>query len=115
MSFKITQKGIAVTQGDTLYIPLQFHHNITGATVRIQVRNADTDELMIDKSVTDHLSPVTGETLLKLDTADTQIPIGVYNMDMEISFLSGDKITFFPPQVGTIGRFQVTKQVTKEN
>lgn len=115
MSFKITQKGISVTQGDTLYIPLQFHHNITGATVRIQVRDSDTDELMIDKSVTDHLSPTRGETLLKLNTTDTQIPVGVYNMDMEITFLSGDKITFFPPKTGTIGRFQVTQQVTKEN
>jgi hypothetical protein len=116
MSSKITDKYIAVTQGDSFILPITFTGlNISGAFIRMQVRTKDEKaSLLIDECVSNHLNPKEGKTCIRLKPEQTNIPVGVYETDIELTMPNGDKKTFYPAKVGTVAQFRVTKQITKE-
>lgn len=114
MTSRITSTSITVTQGDSLPILLTFNQDITGAVITMQVRN-DDDQLILSKTVTEHLNPLKGETLLNLTPKETSVPVGIYRTDMEITFSDGAKYTFYPPQIGKTACFHVTTQITRED
>ncbi len=113
MTHKITPHQITLTQGDTLRIPIHFYQDITGASVRMQVRPVDSETVLIDAVVTDHLNPVQGDTVLTVTAAQSDIPVGTYRTDMAITFQDGTHYTFYPPTAGCVGKFIITEQVTK--
>ncbi len=112
MTSKITATNITVTQGDTLPILLTFNQDITRAVIAMQVRD-ENNQIVINKTVTEHLKPTTGETLLTLTPQDTSIPVGTYQTDMEITFPDGSNYTFYPPHIGKPACFHVTEQITQ--
>ncbi len=112
MTSKLTATSITVTQGDTLPILLTFNQDITRAVIAMQVRD-ENNQVVIDKTVTEHLNPEKGETLLTLTPQDTSIPVGTYQTDMEITFADGSNYTFYPPQIGQSACFHITKQITQ--
>lgn len=116
MTSKITDKYIAITQGDSFTLPITFKGvDITGAQVRMQVRTKDDkSSLLIDECVTEHLKPKEGKTYIRLKPTQTNIPVGIYETDIELTMPNGDRKTFYPPKVGVVAEFRVTKQITKE-
>ena len=113
MSSQITESKICITQGDTLPIILNFHQDITDAVVAMQVRD-ENGALLIDKKVTEHTDALLGKTMLTLTSADTSIPVGTYQTDMEITFNDGTRYTFYPPHIGKSACFCIAKQITQE-
>lgn len=114
MSNKIKEKEIWVTQGDSLPILLDFHQDITGAEILMQVRDL-SGRVIIDKKVRDHTDAVQGLTMIRLTADDTNKEPGCYQTDMEIRFADGTCYTFYPASVGAKACFHITNQITKED
>ncbi len=107
MSFHFTKNSITLTQGDTLTIPVDFHQPIDGATIRIQVYQANKIEPVIDKTITNHTDPEQGKTVLLIEKELTNIPAGEYQIQMTITFLDGNRYTFYPPNPATQASFHI--------
>lgn len=111
MSFKITTSGLVVTQGDTALIPLRFQCDISNAVICFVVRRKIDGMILIDKSVTEHIDPLQGKTLIRLESADTFLAPGVYEVEMKIIFENGNVFTFFPPKTGEKAHFHVMQSI----
>lgn len=114
MSFKITANRIEIKQKDTFYLPLDFHYDITGACLVMQVRDKETGALLMHKSIQDHIDPLSGKALIRLDSQDTDLPVGEYETDIKIVFPNKDEFTFFPAQATRTGSFCVSEKITRE-
>ena len=70
--------------------------DLTGATVWFTVKerqylNIDNDDdVIIQKIITTHTSPLTWETLIELDNADTNTTVWDYYYDLQIKFPNDD-------------------------
>lgn len=114
MTYKISSKGIVATQGDTVIIPLRFQRDITGAVVLLQVWNPKTNEEVIYQSTSEHIAPVQGETIIKLESAQTSLPQGLYHLCMRIVFENQDVFTFFPPNPNEVAHFHIVATEKQE-
>ena len=84
--------------------------NLTGATVYLTIkksaRDADT-EAVLQKTVTTHSSPTTGETVINISPADTRDKkAGKYYYDIQLTEAEGKVTTI------NIGRWELLQDIT---
>jgi hypothetical protein len=86
---------IFIIRGDTTSINFTVAGvDLTGATVFFTVKPELTDDstdtnAVITKEVTSHSDPTAGETVIELDSTDTDVEPGVYYYDIQIKRASG--------------------------
>ena len=120
MSGRILQNSnvIGVRQGDSFTITLNIKKNcqdvdLTGAKLNMQVRKMDDNQLMFDVLGTE-IDLQAGRIALILTPSDTNIEVGEYKTDIQLSTSDGMVNTIFPADVNKVGIFRVTEQVTHE-
>lgn len=119
MTGMVTTKGFAVRQGDSFTINLQIHDekrrpiDLSGATLIMQVRD-DSGNLMFQCLGTE-VDVVNGKMALILTPDMTNIAVGDYVTDIQLNTNDGSVNTIFPSDVGTVGVFRITEQVTIYN
>ena len=119
MSGRILQNSnlIEVRQGDSFTIRLQLKKkhealDLTGSRVNMQVRNMQDDTLLFDKLATE-VDILAGKVAIVLTPTDTNISVGDYKTDIQITFPDGSVNTIFPADVNRIAVFRVPEQVTR--
>jgi len=109
---------ITIIKRDSYSFPLTFKDadcvaiDITGYTIFFTVKtlanidSADTTAI-IQKSITTHTSPTTGQSLLTLTATDTDQTAGTYYYDIQVKTATGNIISCEK------GEFVISQDVTK--
>jgi hypothetical protein len=114
MSKKCPEVNLCVTQGDEKPYNLAFSSgagalDITGATVTMTVKRTKTgDAAFPPKVVTSHTDAEAGKTTITLSGDDTDIDLGLYWYDIEISGGPIAKKTVMK------GQLEITWQATED-
>ncbi|MBR1915333.1 MAG: hypothetical protein IJ830_02705 [Alphaproteobacteria bacterium] len=116
MSGMIQNNVISVRQGDSFALNFELREkclpvDLTGATMLMQVRD-ENDNLMFSLSGT-AVDVKDGKMALLFTPAQTSIPVGDYNTDIQVTLADGSVNTIFPANVNQIGVFRVTEQITR--
>ena len=116
MSGTIQNNLITVRQGDSFAINIFARKackpmNLTGATVLMQVR--DTGGNVMFAVTGTAVDVVNGRVALIITPTQTNIPVGDYKTDIQITSADGTVDTIFPANVNAIGTFRITPQVTE--
>ena len=109
---------ITIIKRDSYSFPLTFKDSdcnaidITGYTIFFTVKtleNIDSDDTtaIIQKSITSHISPTTGQSLLTLTATDTDQTAGTYWYDLQVKTPAGNIISCEK------GEFGISQDVTK--
>lgn len=107
-------QDLTITQGDEKAYNLTFTTgdsplDITGATLTMTIkRKLNDSEPAVTKTVTEHTNATAGETTLTLSTTDTDIALGKYYYDMQ---LSGGTVA---TKTVLRGSLEITWQVTED-
>jgi hypothetical protein len=109
-------KDLFLYRGDTKHYPLTFTDSnnapidITGWTVFFTVKTnlSDADlSAVLQKTITTHTAPTSGQTQIDLSSTDTDALNGDYYYDIQIKTVSGDITTVLS------GSFKVAPDVTR--
>ena len=116
MSGKINNNVIIVRQGDSFALNLQICDekgpvDLTGSELTMQVRNAN-DALMFEIAGTS-VDSEQGKSVIILTPQQTNIAVGDYKTDIQLTTVDGSVNTIWPANVNQIGVFRITEQVTK--
>jgi len=116
MSGKINNNIITVRQGDSFALNLQICDergpiDLTNSELIMQVRNAN-DELMFEILGT-AVDIEKGKSVILLTPQQTNIAVGQYKCDIQLTTSDGSVNTVFPADINKIGVFVVTEQVTR--
>jgi len=116
MSGLITGNVITVRQGDSFTINIAIRKNckpvdLTGATLLMQVRD-NRNNVVFTLSGT-AVDVVNGKMALLLMPTQTNIAVGDYITDIQLTTADGSVNTIFPANVNQIGTFRITRQVTQ--
>lgn len=117
MTGRVFNNVIEVRQGDSYALNIQVGTcckpiNLTGATMLMQVREKGSDNLVFEVSGTP-VDVVNGKMVLLFTPLETNIPVGDYNCDVQITMPDGSVNTVFPANINQIGVFRITAQVTQ--
>ena len=115
MSGTIQNNLITVRQGDSFALNFEIKNkckpvNLTGATLFMQVRD-DGGNVMFALSGTP-VDAQNGKIALILTPLQTNIAVGDYKTDIQLTTADGNVNTIWPANVNAIGTFRVTEQVT---
>lgn len=116
MSGTIQNNLITVRQGDSFAINIAVKQNckpvnLTGATILMQVRDAGGNVMFAVTGTA--VDVVNGRVALIITPTQTNIPVGDYKTDIQITSADGTVDTIFPANVNAIGTFRITPQVTE--
>lgn len=116
MSGTIQNNIITVRQGDSFEINLQIKDgckpvNVTGATLKMQVR--DEGGNVVFEVTGTPVDTANGKMVLLITPAETNVQVGEYVTDIQLTSANGHVDTIFPPDVNKIGVFRITPQVTE--
>lgn len=116
MSGKISNNIITVRQGDSFALNLQICDengpvDLSNSELIMQVRNA-SDALMFEITGT-AVDAQKGKSAIILTPQQTNIAVGQYKCDIQLTTSDGSVNTIFPADVNKIGVFAVTEQVTR--
>lgn len=116
MSGRVINNLIEIRQGDSFAINIQVKQkcqpvDLTGASLLMQVRNPDNNNLMFSLAGTP-VDAINGKMALLFTPTQTSIPVGDYITDIQITTADGNVNTIFPADVNKIGTFRITEQVT---
>ena len=116
MTGRIINNLIEVRQGDSFPINIQVKRgckpvDLTGATILMQVRD-ENNSVMFTLSGT-AVDVVNGKMALLLSPTETNIPVGDYVTDIQLTTSDGSINTIFPANVNQIATFRITEQVTQ--
>lgn len=115
MSGYIQNNVISVRQGDSFAINLSLREgcrpvDLTGASLLMQVRDENGNvKFSVSGTAVDVLD---GKMAILLTPTETNIPVGDYVTDIQLTLADGAVHTIFPANVNQIGTFRVTEQVT---
>lgn len=117
MTGRIVNNLIEVRQGDSYPINVCVKKccepvDLSKATLLMHVRDTDGN-LMFAVNGTE-VDVKTGKMVLLLTPQETNIPVGDYVTDIQLTTADGSVNTIFPANVNQIATFRVTPQVTKE-
>jgi hypothetical protein len=119
MTGRILQNGnvIEVRQGDSFTIRMNITKNssridFTGAKINMQVRGFADDSLKYDLNA-EPIDLGKGQFVLKMMPAHTNLPIGDYKTDIQLTTNDGSINTIFPADVNKVGILRITEQVTR--
>lgn len=109
---------IEVRQGDSFTITLNIKKgckdvDLSGSEIKMQVRRIDDNQLMFELLGTS-IDLQVGRIALILTPEMTNIAVGEYKTDIQLSTPDGMVNTIFPADVNKVGIFRVTEQVTNE-
>lgn len=109
---------IEVRQGDSFTIKLKIHKgekdfDLTGATVNMQVRDIENNALKFDLAA-EPIDVQKGEFALLISPVQSNIEVGSYKTDIQLSTPDGQINTIFPSDVNKVAIFRITEQVTHE-
>lgn len=116
MAGNILPNLIEIRQGDSFDMPVHFKSDgkdldITGFLLKMQVRD-NAGKIIISKvgSISDALR---GRACISLSATDTNIAVGDYVTDIQVTFANGQVHTIFPQNINAVATFRITEQVTK--
>ena len=117
MAGRIYNNIIEVRQGDSFDLALRFNKDcevldLTGSVVKMQVRGIDDNLLKFEVTSTIIAAKV-GTCLLRITPEQTNMPVGDYYTDIQITLANGAVHTVFPADVQKVGVFKITKQITQ--
>ena len=109
---------IEVRQGDSFTIAMLIKKgckdvDLSGSEIKMQVRRMDDNQLMFELLGTS-IDLQAGRIALILTPEMTNIEVGEYKTDIQLSTPDGMVNTIFPADVNKVGIFRVTEQVTNE-
>ncbi len=109
---------IEVRQGDSFSIKINIkkndeHIDMTGSQIKMQVRGRDDNTLKFTLPATP-IDIAKGWFVLLLTPEQTNINVGDYDVDIELTTPDGSINTIFPSDVKKIGIFRITRQVTHD-
>lgn len=115
MSGRVINNLIEIRQGDSFAMNFQIKNkcqpvDLTGAEMLMQVRD-ENNNLMFTLSGTD-VDVKNGKMALLFTPTQTNIPVGDYVTDIQITTSDGSVNTIFPADVNKIGIFRITEQIT---
>lgn len=113
MSYEIKENYIMLTRGDTLSIPMNFHQDITGAVIKMQVYENGNFTPIISREVSDHYDAKNGKTVFEIPGDLTNIPVGEYKTDINIRFSNNNVYTFYPPRPSIEAKFIVKNRISE--
>ena len=117
MTGRVINNLIEVRQGDSFPLNLEIKRgckpvNLTGAVLLMQVRDSDNNTLVWSLSGTP-VDVINGKMALLITPTQTNIPVGDYVTDIQVTTSDGSVNTIFPANVNQIATFRVTRQVTE--
>jgi len=115
MTGTVQNNIITVRQGDSFALNFELKEkckpvNLTGATMLMQVRD-ENDNLKFSLAGT-AVDVVNGKMALLFTPAQTSLPVGDYNTDIQVTLQDGSVNTIWPANVNQIGVFRITEQVS---
>ncbi|MBR2299528.1 MAG: BppU family phage baseplate upper protein [Alphaproteobacteria bacterium] len=107
---------ITVRQGDSFTINFELKEkcepvDLTGATMLMQVRD-DSGNLMFSVTGTP-VDALNGKMAILLTPLQTNIAVGDYLTDIQVTLSDGSVNTIYPANPNQIATFRVTEQITK--
>lgn len=117
MSGTIQNNLITVRQGDSFTINIEVKNgckplNLTGASLLMQVKDSGGNAV-ISVSGTD-VDVAKGKMALILTSNMTNVALGDYGTDIQLTMSDGSVNTIWPQNVNQIGIFRITQQITEE-
>lgn len=116
MAGVLTPKGMTVRKGDSFTIILHFKIcegdiDVTGCSLKMSVRN-DSGDIMFSKDgiISDAKN---GIMTIDLTPEDTDIEVGDYKTDIQMTFADGRVHTVYPQNVNSVAYFRITEEVTQ--
>ena len=115
MAGMIQNNLITVRQGDSFVINFELKDacipvNLTGASMLMQVRDDDGNlKFSVAGTAVDALG---GKMAILLTPTQTDIDVGDYHTDIQVTLSDGSVHTIWPANVNQVGTFRVTEQVT---
>ncbi len=110
MSFKFSKSGIVITKGDSLILPINFHRDITNASIDFCITDSNTGATVLSKTHTNHIDAYNGKTIFTLEATETDIPATCYDLTMKITLDTGVVLTFYPSTTTNTAHFHVIEQ-----
>lgn len=115
MSGTINNNLITVRQGDSFAINFEIKNkckpvNLTGATLLMQARD-EGGNVMFSLTGTP-VDALKGKIALLLSPTQTNIAVGDYKTDVQLTGADGSVNTIWPANVNQIGTLRITEQVT---
>ena len=115
MSGTIQNNIITVRQGDSFTLNFEIKNqcqpvDLTGATLLMQVRDG-SGNVMFSLTGTP-VDILKGKIALLLTPAETNIAVGDYMTDIQLTTSDGSVNTIWPANVNAVGTFRVTEQVS---
>lgn len=116
MSGTMNENLITVRQGDSFTINFELKEkcepvDLTGATMLMQVRD-DSGNLMFSVTGTP-VDALNGKMAILLTPLQTNIAVGDYLTDIQVTLSDGSVNTIYPANPNQIATFRVTEQITK--
>lgn len=116
MTGRVVNNLIEVRQGDSFAINFFIKRgckpvDLTGSTILMQVRD-ENNNVMFTLTGTD-VDALNGKMALLLSPTETNIPVGDYVTDIQVTTSDGSVNTIFPANVNQIATFRITQQVTQ--
>lgn len=116
MSGYVQNNIITVRQGDSFALNFELRDkckpvDLTGAVMLMQVRD-DSGNLMFSVGGTP-VDAVNGKIAILLTPLQTNIAVGDYNTDIQVTLSDGSVNTIYPANPNQIATFRVTEQITK--
>ena len=107
---------IEVRQGDSFSIRLHIkksHQNLDLSSSKLNMQVRDNEDNIVINKQADAIDIKSGKMIFILTPEDTNVPVGDYKVDIELSLPDGSINTIFPADVNKIGIFRITEQVTR--
>ena len=117
MTGRVYNNVIEVRQGDSFAINVAVQDkcqpaDLTGATMLMQVRDKESNNVMFEISGT-AVDVEQGKMALLIEPSNTNIPVGDYVTDIQVTTADGSVNTIFPANVNQVATFRITPQVTE--
>lgn len=109
-------KVIEVRQGDSFSIIIQLHRKhktIDFSKTQISMHVKDNKDKIVINKLASIIDSSNGKFALLLSPQDTDIAIGEYKTDIQLTMPDGNVHTFFPSDINTTAIFRITEQVTR--
>lgn len=116
MTGMINSNLISVRQGDSFTINLALNSgcqqmDLTGYEGLMQVRDKENNAIIFS-CIAEPVDVLHGKIAFVLTPAMTNVDVGDYVCDMQITSPTGEVHTIYPADVNRVATFRITKQVT---
>lgn len=114
MAIKIIKNDMYIRQKDSALINIVFDDgvDITDFIILFTVKvPPGSDEIKIQKIITQHDDPLNGITSIKINSEDTDIERRTYRYNIIVKTPDNQEHTIYPPDPDAIGKFYVERTI----